>query len=103
MKQHLKSSRKKVSERYAKEIDYLSTMITYIDVVIDGGKIEIDGNTKKLKPIQKLRELIDNYVNTKNKWSKEANSIRGNEHGEKDLVELGEIEANKNDTENCRK
>ncbi|MBF1123130.1 MAG: Tad domain-containing protein [Solobacterium sp.] len=90
---------KKVSERYAKEIDYLSTMITYIDVVIDGGKIEIDGNTKKLKPIQKLRELIDNYVNTKNKWSKEANSIRGNEHGEKDLVELGEIEANKNDTE----
>ena len=63
-------------------------MIDYLTVVINGGDITIDGKYKNLKELQKLRELVEKYVNTKNDWSNKAHGIPNNEHGQKDVQEI---------------
>lgn len=85
---------KKVSERYAKEISYLTTMIGYLNVVINGGNIEIDGKYKDLTKLQDLRKLVDEYVSTKNDWSDKAHGIPGNPHGKEDIDEIEGIKKN---------
>ena len=84
----------KVSDRYAKEIDYLTTMIQYIDVVINGGNIVIDGKSKDLEALQDLRKLVEDYVNTKNDWSDKAHGISENKHGKEDIAEIDGIKKN---------
>jgi hypothetical protein len=87
-----------ISERYSKEIANLTTMIDYLTVVINGGDITIDGKYKNLKELQKLRELVEKYVNTKNDWSNKAHGIPNNEHGQKDVQEIeGIADKEKND------
>ena len=84
----------KVSDRYSKEISYLTTMIGYLNVVIDGGNIEIDGKYKDLTKLQDLRKLVDEYVSTKNDWSDKAHGIPGNPHGKEDIDEIEGIKKN---------
>lgn len=84
----------KVSDRYSKEISYLTTMIGYLNVVIDGGNIEIDGKYKDLTKLQDLRKLVDEYVSTKNDWSDKAHGIPENPHGKEDINEIEGIKKN---------